>query len=119
MFLDKPREGLAGSDIWRETKILSGTLYPILMRLEQVGWLDSEWEVLDPSEAGRPRKRLYRLTGLGYNKARDVMRDLGVPLGRRAWTWYGAMVLGVLASFSCAASFSMRPMRGCRESLIE
>jgi DNA-binding PadR family transcriptional regulator len=87
IFLEKPRDGLAGSDIWKETKILSGTLYPILMRLEKAGWLESWWEELEPSEAGRPRKRLYRLTGLGYNSARDALHDLGVPIGRRAWNW--------------------------------
>ena len=87
VFLDKPRDGLAGSDIWKETKILSGTLYPILMRLEKARWLESWWEEIDPGEAGRPRKRLYRLTGLGYNSARDALRDLGVPMGRRAWNW--------------------------------
>ena len=86
LFVEKPREGLAGSDIWKETRILSGTLYPILVRLEDAGWLKSWWEELDPSVAGRPRKRLYRLTGLGYNKARAALHDLGVPLGRHAWS---------------------------------
>jgi len=86
VFLAKPRDGLAGSDIWKETKILSGTLYPILMRLEKAGWLESCWEEVEPSEAGRPRKRLYRLTGLGQSKAYDALSDLGVGTGRAAWT---------------------------------
>jgi DNA-binding PadR family transcriptional regulator len=86
LFLEEPAERLAGSDICKRLRILSGTGYPILMRLDRAGWLESDWEKLDPSEAGRPRRRLYRLTGLGYNKAREALADLGVPDGRLAWT---------------------------------
>jgi PadR family transcriptional regulator len=87
LFLEEPRERLAGSDICKRLGVLSGTGYPILMRLERAGWLESEWEQLDPREAGRPRKRLYRLKALGYNKAREALADLGVPDGRPAWNW--------------------------------
>jgi PadR family transcriptional regulator, regulatory protein PadR len=86
VFLKQPSNHLAGSDIWKQTEMLSGTLYPILMRLERSGWLDSKWEQLDPSDAGRPRKRLYRLTGTGYNKTREALAELGVPMARRAWS---------------------------------
>ena len=43
-----------------------GTLYKALGRLADSGMLESRWE--DPDEAlaeGRPRRRLYRITGLG------------------------------------------------------
>src|SRR5262245_58476435 len=43
-----------------------GTLYKALDRMERGGLLESRWE--DPSiaaEGGRPRRRLYRVTGLG------------------------------------------------------
>jgi DNA-binding PadR family transcriptional regulator len=43
-----------------------GTLYKALSRLEQAELLASEWE--DPAVAeaeGRPRRRLYRITGPG------------------------------------------------------
>lgn len=85
VFLDRPRDGLAGSDIWKETRILSGTLYPILMRLEKAGWLESQWEELDSTEVGRPRKRLYRLTAVGYNKANEALIELGITSRRLAW----------------------------------
>jgi DNA-binding PadR family transcriptional regulator len=65
--------------------VLSGTVYPILMRLERAAWLESEWEEIDPRQAGRPRKRLYRLRALGYNKAQEALAGLGVPEGRLAW----------------------------------
>ena len=40
-----------------------GTLYKALGRLEDQGLLESRWEDVDPSEVGRPRRRLYRVTG--------------------------------------------------------
>jgi DNA-binding PadR family transcriptional regulator len=39
-----------------------GTLYKTLDRLERGGLLSSRWEDIDTSEAGRPRRRLYRVT---------------------------------------------------------
>lgn len=51
----------------------SGTLYPILDRLEQDGWLVGRWEVVDESAEGRPRRRYFRLTGLGVAAARDLL----------------------------------------------
>jgi PadR family transcriptional regulator, regulatory protein PadR len=50
-----------GSDIARETGLKSGTLYLILIRLADRGWLEACWE--DEQPAGRPRRHLYRLTG--------------------------------------------------------
>jgi DNA-binding MarR family transcriptional regulator len=52
VFYEQPKESFAGADIWRRTGIIAGTLYPILMRFERAGWLESEWEQLNPSEAG-------------------------------------------------------------------
>jgi PadR family transcriptional regulator, regulatory protein PadR len=86
VFLDRPREPLAGSDIWKQTRMLSGTIYPILMRLERAHWLKSEWETLDPSTLGRPRRRFYQLTGLGYNKVREALSELGPMQGRLEWS---------------------------------
>lgn len=85
LFMAQPKEALAGSDIVKHTGMMSGTLYPILMRLERSGWLKSEWEQLDPSAAGRPRKRLYSITGLGYNRTSEALQELGVPKGNLAW----------------------------------
>lgn len=85
LLLEAPREPFSGADIVRRTGMLSGTLYPILMRLEKAGWLTSKWEELDPAAVGRPRKRLYRLTGLGYNKARAALRELTVLEGSLLW----------------------------------
>lgn len=85
LFAEAPKEGLAGSTISKRTRMLSGTVYPILMRLERAGWLSSELEQVEPSEVGRPRRRIYQLTGLGYNKARAALSELGASDGRFAW----------------------------------
>jgi len=43
-----------------------GTLYKALGRLERAGLLESRWEEPELAEAdGRPRRRLYRITGAG------------------------------------------------------
>jgi DNA-binding PadR family transcriptional regulator len=45
-----------------------GTLYKALGRLEDFGMLASRWEDADAAE-GRPRRRLYELTGEGVRTA--------------------------------------------------
>lgn len=55
-----------GFEIMRVTSLPSGTVYPLLRRLEAGGLVGSEWEEdVDPSEEGRPRRRHYRLTPEG------------------------------------------------------
>lgn len=76
---------LAGADIGKATKLKSGTLYPLLLRLERAGWLSSEWEAGDPRELGRPRRRFYRVTGVGAAHAREAARDHASLYGRLAW----------------------------------
>lgn len=68
--LEAPYDLWYGLELGKSAELASGTLYPILARLEQAGWLSSTWEDVDPSIAGRPRRRLYRLTGEGADTAR-------------------------------------------------
>lgn len=62
--------------------IAYGNLYRILERMEKAGWLASNWE--DPAVAEserRPRRRLYKLTGLGMSAAeRSSTVEPGIPL---------------------------------------
>jgi len=76
---------VSGADIARETNLSSGTLYPILMRLEENGWVESKWEDGNPSELGRPRRRLYRITSLGARNARKGFAEIKAAIGRPAW----------------------------------
>ena len=76
---------LSGAEIGREAKLSSGTLYPILMRLEDCGWLESRWETEGPQTLGRPRRRYYRTTGLGQTRARAAFRELEPLMKKLAW----------------------------------
>ncbi len=67
--VERPRDQNSGAEISKATEVSSGTLYPLLQRLELAGWLQSEWEQVDPSKPGRPRRRFYMLTGLGQTRA--------------------------------------------------
>ncbi len=73
MFLTS--NSLSGSTITQMLGIGSGTVYPLLARLLRAGWLTAKWE--KESGAGRPRKRLYRLTALGRKKATEALAELG------------------------------------------
>jgi PadR family transcriptional regulator, regulatory protein PadR len=76
-FLENPSEELSGADLMQRCKLASGTLYPILLRLESAGWFASRWESIDPSSAGRPRRRFYRLTSTGLKRASEVFAGFG------------------------------------------
>ena len=51
-----------GYELSRETGLASGTLYPLLGRLADRGYLESRWEQTVP---GRPPRHLYRLSAQG------------------------------------------------------
>jgi PadR family transcriptional regulator PadR len=76
-FLENPSEPLSGADVMQRCQLASGTLYPILLRLETAGWFVSRWESIDPSIAGRPRRRFYRLTPSGLRRASEVFAGFG------------------------------------------
>jgi len=59
--LDDPTREMYGLEICAAAGLASGTIHPILARLEKLGWLRSTWEQIDPSEQGRPRRRYYSL----------------------------------------------------------
>ncbi|HEX8206394.1 MAG TPA: helix-turn-helix transcriptional regulator [Solirubrobacteraceae bacterium] len=80
--LDHPADEFYGRELGAETGLASGTLYPVLNRLENAGWLTSHWEKLDPRVAGRPPRRLYRLTGAGETAARAACDEHLRPLLR-------------------------------------
>lgn len=66
----------SGADITRATGTRPGTLYPMLRRLETFGWLTSKWETGDPSEIGRPLRRLYSITPAGKSGMKSVLSNL-------------------------------------------
>jgi PadR family transcriptional regulator, regulatory protein PadR len=85
VFLDQPDKGLYGLEIGRAAGVRSGSLYPILDRLEQAGLLVGEWEDADPRSTRRPRRRYYMLTGQGVTVATAALRDAQERLIPRSW----------------------------------
>jgi PadR family transcriptional regulator, regulatory protein PadR len=67
--LRSPADWRYGYDLSRETALKSGSLYPILIRLQGQGWLQSKWE---HAEGAKPR-HMYRLTALGQRLARQTV----------------------------------------------
>ncbi|HEY0132297.1 MAG TPA: PadR family transcriptional regulator [Allosphingosinicella sp.] len=62
------RDWSYGYELSNSTGIRSGTLYPLLIRLEAQGYLEAEWQ--PPVAAGRPPRHAYRLTAAGQALAR-------------------------------------------------
>lgn len=61
-------DDLYGLKIAKATGRPTGSVFPILARLEDCGWVTSEWESSDPSVRG-PRRRFYRLSPDGAELA--------------------------------------------------
>jgi PadR family transcriptional regulator PadR len=94
-FVADPGAERYGLDIMQATGYPSGTVYPILMRLQRAGWLTAHWEDTDPVAAGRPARRWYRLTPDGTVTART---ELAVYRERRSRAATGGTVRPTWAS---------------------
>jgi PadR family transcriptional regulator len=78
--LTRPGQWQHGYSLSQSTSIPSGTLYPILMRLEKLRWLETRWE--EAKTPGRPPRHLYRLSGTAREWAREEIRE---AQERRFW----------------------------------
>lgn len=67
--LNDPAREMYGTEICSAAGLASGTIHPILARMEGLGWLESRWEDINPQERGRPRRRYYRLSSAGAESA--------------------------------------------------
>ena len=80
VLLEDPAIPRYGLDIARQAGLKTGTLHPILNRLQQAGLIESFWE--DPADhenQGRPRRRYYRLTDQGAERARTALSRVHTP----------------------------------------
>jgi PadR family transcriptional regulator, regulatory protein PadR len=55
-----------------------GTLYKALSRLEEFGLLTSRWEDAAAAAEGRPRRRLYELSGEGARVAERTLAEKAI-----------------------------------------
>lgn len=71
-FLDRPSDWRYGYELSQLTGLKSGTLYPILMRLEKHSLLEATWVT---TEEGVPPRHTYRLTPNGLQLARTKVAE--------------------------------------------
>ncbi|MET7773018.1 PadR family transcriptional regulator [Nocardia sp. NPDC005366] len=68
-FLEAPTEHQYGFDLMQRCGLSSGSLYPILARLEKAEWIVGRFEEIDPSKEGRRPRKYYTLTAAGARAA--------------------------------------------------
>jgi DNA-binding PadR family transcriptional regulator len=73
LLLESPRSWHYGYAISQQSGLQSGTLYPILVRLADQGWLETRW--IESEQPGRPSRHTYRLTGEGAKSARQKLAE--------------------------------------------
>ena len=71
-FLERPTGWHYGYELSRQTKLKSGTLYPILMRLEKHKLLEARWVA---TQEGVPPRHTYRLTPDGLELAKTRLEE--------------------------------------------
>lgn len=76
-----PRSWQYGYELSKQTGLKSGTLYPLLMRLSDQGFLESRWQ--EPEHPGKPPRHAYRLTGEGLTFARSLITGDLAAAGRK------------------------------------
>lgn len=69
-----PDDELYGLKIAQNAGRKVGSVYPILSRLEEAGWVESSWEQADRDERG-PRRRFYRFSPEGLETARNLLTE--------------------------------------------
>lgn len=69
-----------GYDIAAQAGLKSGTLYPLLLRLESQGYLEAQWQ--ESPLPGRPPRHAYRLTARGAEFVRALSADPEAGAGR-------------------------------------
>lgn len=72
LLLATPEQSRYGHELTKHTDINKNTVYRILSRFEQRGWLTSE--LVDNKERGKPARRYYKLTKQGQVAASQLLR---------------------------------------------
>ncbi|HEX8693989.1 MAG TPA: PadR family transcriptional regulator [Longimicrobium sp.] len=75
-----------GFDVMDATGLASGTVYPLLRRLEALGFVTADWEGEEAARRdGRPARRYYQLTAEGAAVLGEARRKFaGLEHGLRA-----------------------------------
>jgi PadR family transcriptional regulator, regulatory protein PadR len=81
VFLEDPDRPRYGFELMKLTGMASGSLYPMLARLERAGWLAKGREKIDPHSEGRPARTNYTITGSAIAAARIQLAALSKQVG--------------------------------------
>jgi DNA-binding PadR family transcriptional regulator len=92
--LDDPADEHYGLKISEKAQLPTGSIYPILTRLEAAGWVTSAWEDIDESLAGRRARRYYQLTDEGAARARREIAKMQQRFSRVPQAWPGHLQPG-------------------------
>ncbi|AIS00752.1 PadR family transcriptional regulator [Streptomyces glaucescens] len=68
-------EDLHGFALAKEAERPTGSVYVILSRLEEAGWVESYWETENTENLGKPRRRFYHLSSDGLSAARLLLAE--------------------------------------------
>jgi PadR family transcriptional regulator, regulatory protein PadR len=99
-FLADPAAPRYGYDLMKASGLPSGTLYPMLSRLQDQGLVSSAWEPPGGDGSGRPARRYYWLT------------DQGIETGRQELARAGAARAGARGKARAGGRGAARPARG-------
>ena len=88
-FLDAPSDETYGFELAEATGLPSGTVYPILRRLEDDGFIKSHWAEVE-GKTQRRRRRYYELTGEGRRAAQTATAEQREALRLLSPGWAGA-----------------------------
>jgi PadR family transcriptional regulator len=99
-FLADPAAPRYGYDLMKASGLPSGTLYPMLSRLQDQGLVSSAWEPPGGDGSGRPARRYYWLT------------DEGIETGRQELARAGAARAGAPGKARAGGRGAARPARG-------
>jgi len=78
--LQQPRSWHYGYELSKHTGLKSGTLYPLLIRLNDQGLLESKW--MEPDPPGKPPRHAYKLGSSGLAFAREITEHATAPARR-------------------------------------
>jgi PadR family transcriptional regulator len=82
VFLDRVDRPDGDGELWgfelsRESGLPAGTIYPILQRLTDAGWVSDRWDAADAHAEKRPVRRYYQLTVDGRARAVHALAQAG------------------------------------------
>jgi PadR family transcriptional regulator PadR len=80
VLLSEPSGQHYGLDIAHRSGLPLGSIYPVLARLQRMGWVVSGQETIAPdAKSGRRPRCHYRLTGLGTRLAWQLQASFDTP----------------------------------------